>query len=228
MTLALLPVLGHAQDNQKYTFIRPEPKVGLTYKWKFDVNFAVMGNDAKFTGSLVRKIIKLDPNGDQTWESQMTDAKLSFGGNESDQNSPATTTVIDKDGNPKEEKESSSDLEDTLGAYATFKSPVEGILIGQEFEVPKTKMHRGVGHAKLIGFDTWKERKCAKFSLEYAPDQSQGKSSGTVYLDKETGILVGFDFTFKAIEVFSGVVSDGDAHCNTMPSGTNVLGKLVN
>ena len=103
LVVLLLPATVFAQAHTQeivYKVDRIPAVAGESHSWFFDVRFQAMGQDASFTGTMTRKVLKIDANGDVTWESSMPDGKVVVAGTEMEQAGPPSTSVVDKNGVP--------------------------------------------------------------------------------------------------------------------------------
>lgn len=170
-----------------------------------------MGQDARFTATLVRKVLKIDDNGDVTWESRMNDGKVNIMGNDMEQPSDPSTKVYDKDGRPKGDRESMNDLEELLTLFASIRPPKEGIAAGKTFEYENKDHFSGSSEAKVVGDEAKDGHQCLKLEVTYNSASGEGKGTGNVFLDKATGIMVYYEAKFTNLAVAAGIVSDGTA-----------------
>lgn len=210
--LVLASGISFAQEGADVFKITPAtPMVGESHSWFFDVKFQALGQDATFVGTLKRKLLKVDDNGDTTWESQMADAKVHIMGSDMDQPSEPSTAVYDKSGKPKGERKGANDLEEILSAMASVKIPAEGVAKDKVFQLDTTGYYKGKSECKIVGVEQYQGHECIKLDVNYTVASGEGSASGPVYLDKNTGILVGYDVKFSKVTVAAGIVTDGVA-----------------
>lgn len=186
-----------------------KPKAGEESAWKVEIKFSAMNQDALFTGTAHSKGVKVNDDGSFETENWMQDGKVSIMGSEQEQPGEKHTVKYDPEGNPVENRDLNSGMEEMLSVFSDVTTPKEGAKVGDKWAL-KDKFDRiGKGEADFLGEADYNGQKCYAFHAAYSP-KSGGSSDGKIYLGKD-GRLVGFEMTFKEVSIAPGIQSDGSA-----------------
>jgi len=206
--LATLSAAGLAQDSFKQTTWKP--KEGQENVWAIEFKFQVSGMDAVFTGMSHRKTVKVNLDSSMEIEGWTEDAKVVLGGSVMDQPTEKSTVKIGADGKPTVKEEFKSAVDEAFTAIGTVKLPAAGAKVGDKWKLTDPFDRLGPGEAELLGPADFCGHKCLAFKVTYTV-LAGGTAEGKVYDDLETGVLAGFEATFKKLAIAPGIESDGTA-----------------
>ncbi len=191
-----------------YSFVYT-PKVGAVTKYKMQGVFDFEGVEVTFSATGVNKVVKVLDNGNFTVEETQSDAKVVYGGTESEIPSGGTTTTYTADGRVIEIQGDSVDGSAyRTAAMSSFFKPGKPIKMGDSWTVEiKGDDKLGSVDAKATytveAEETVGAWKCVrvKYDVKETKGQTPAGSTGKVWVSLDDGEMVKVEGVWKDVPV---------------------------
>lgn len=184
-------------------------KAGATNKYTIEANMEFMGAPAKFSATLVEKVLKVEENGDILLEQSTSDAKVSLGGNDRPMADSVSTSKYRANGEVLEinspEANDANLRREFLNSMIMPDEPIKtGTKWTREYKASKLNGNTpGKGEYECLGPQKVGDAEAIAVKYTYAETSGDAPASaaGTVWISPKDGSMLKAEISYKAAPI---------------------------